>query len=116
MLRTYTSTLGLLAMTATASYRWSCPTGYSPVDIDVDRYTGQWYSIYNDKYSTMSIGNGCTMANYTLNDDGTITVVNTSHRDSFWWFFSSGWSSTAGSAVRADSGEGLVVKFGAATP
>ena len=113
MLKTFASALGFIAMTADAAPRLSrCPKDYSPMaTLDLDRYLGTWYEIHRDKYTPFEILLGCDVAEYTANDDGTITVANSGHR------FIQGWSGVNGSAVVADTGDAsLVVSFSGKTP
>ena len=62
-----------------------CSGNYDPLNtvdsVDVDRYLGTWYEIASFPTSFQS---GCTgtTAEYSLNDDGTIRVVNRCFQDS----------------------------------
>merc|ERR1712154_181030 len=103
MIKTFAAALGLMAMEASAAPRLRrCPRDYSPMEsLDLDRYLGTWYEIQL----------GCDIAEYTANDDCTITVKNSGHRPI------QGWSSVEGSAVLADSGDAsLIVSFSGNTP
>lgn len=53
----------------------SCPKVQVLTDFQVEEYMGVWYEV--EKYFTIfQFGGKCTQANYTLNDNGTVTVVN----------------------------------------
>lgn len=79
--------------------------------LDLDRYVGTWYEIHRDKFTPFEILLGCDVAEYTANDDGTITVKNSGHRPI------QGWSSVTGVAVPADTGDAsLIVSFSGQTP
>ena len=102
-----------IAATAYAGPRLSrCDRSYSPMqDFDVARYTGTWYEQARDKYTPFEIAAGCDIAEYTLNDDGTVGVHNSQHRFIF------GWSDVQATAVLADTGDAsLVVSFNGTTP
>ena len=53
---------------------------YAPLEVvsavDLNRYAGRWYEIASLPVSQQK-GCSCTMAEYTLRDDGTVRVVNT---------------------------------------
>lgn len=113
MIKTFATALGLMAMEASAAPRLRrCPRDYSPMEsLDLDRYLGTWYEIHRDKFTPFEILLGCDIAEYTANDDGTITVKNSGHRPI------QGWSSVEGSAVLADTGDAsLIVSFSGNTP
>merc|ERR1712154_98174 len=107
MIKTFAAALGLMAMEASAAPRLRrCPKDYSPMEsLDLDRYLGTWYEIHRDKFTPFEILLGCTIAEYTANDDGTITVKNSGHRPI------QGWTSVEGSAVLADSGDASLIVY-----
>ncbi len=97
-----------LALVASAAPRLGgCPKDYHPMaTFDVNRYTGLWYEIVRDKYTIFEWLQGCDLAEYTANDDGTITVHNMGHR------FIQGWTDVKAAALPADTGDAsLVVSF-----
>mmetsp|Transcript_6245 Transcript_6245/g.7319 ORF Transcript_6245/g.7319 Transcript_6245/m.7319 type:complete len:200 (+) Transcript_6245:31-630(+) len=97
-----------LAVTAEAALRFKgCPKDYAPMEsFDVERYAGTWYEIVRDKWTPFEIAQGCDMAEYTLNEDSTVTVKNSG------WRPIQGWTAVEGTAVVADSGDAsLVVAF-----
>ena len=67
----------LLINETDASFRkGGCPA-YTTVDtFDPTLYTGRWFEVVKDKYNFYELHNGCTIADYSLNDDGTIAVHN----------------------------------------
>ena len=53
-----------------------------PVDqVDLNRYMGDWYEIVSLP-QTFTEGCFCTRAQYSLNDNGTVKVLNTCHKGS----------------------------------
>lgn len=48
--------------------------------VDLQRYLGKWYDIAHFPQAFQS-GCSCTTAEYSLNDDGTLQVVNTCNKD-----------------------------------
>ncbi|KAI4494126.1 hypothetical protein M0802_009160 [Mischocyttarus mexicanus] len=53
----------------------SCPDVQILTDFDVEKYVGVWYEI--EKYFTVfELGGKCILANYTLNGNGTVNVIN----------------------------------------
>ena len=97
-----------MAMTASAAPRLGgCPKSYSPMEtFDVSRYAGVWYEIVRDKWTPFEIAQGCDIAQYTANEDGSVTVNNMGHR------FIQGWSGAKANAAVADTGDAsLVVDF-----
>ena len=52
--------------------------GYAPVDtLDIDKYTGRWYQVYQDLADFVFEGKGtCIIADYGLKNDSVISVVN----------------------------------------
>ncbi len=61
----------------------SVPRGLEPLatvpEVDVDRYLGRWYEIARYQHSFEKAIAGAT-AEYSLNDDGTIAVLNSGFR------------------------------------
>lgn len=54
----------------------SCPTYTRQMDsFDLKRYTGKWYEIAREKHTPFQKGD-CTSASYSINDNGTLKVVN----------------------------------------
>lgn len=64
---------------------FSCTQPYPPLEtvpsVDLSRYTGVWYEIARLP-NTFQENCYCTTAEYQLNDDGTIKVINTCRKDS----------------------------------
>ena len=76
-----------LAIGAEAAPRLTgCPKDYSPMEnFDLERYTGTWYEIVRDKYTPFELLQSCIGAEYTANDDGTVTVQNSGWRPVQGW-------------------------------
>ena len=110
----FAASLALIALTASAAPRLGqgCPKDYKPMaSFDVDRYTGLWYEVVRDKYTIFELFQGCDLAEYTKNDDTSITVHNSGYR------FIQGWSDVKAKAVPADTGDAsLVVSFNGEFP
>ncbi|XP_015111737.1 apolipoprotein D [Diachasma alloeum] len=53
----------------------SCPNVETISTFDVEKYAGKWYE-QNRYFTIFELGGKCVTANYTLNDDGTVKVVN----------------------------------------
>ena len=88
----------LLATTTEASFRMgSCPQFKTEPDFDLSRYTGLWYEVVKDKLNFYELLGGCTMAEYSSNDDGSVAVHNIGHK--FW----KGWFDIYGTAVEDDT-------------
>ncbi|KAL4506580.1 hypothetical protein ABPG72_000151 [Tetrahymena utriculariae] len=71
--------LAYLACTlAVDGNKGACQTGkYTDVNVDWNRYLGRWYNVAVSKsFRYSDITDKCTLANYSLNDDGTIKVDN----------------------------------------
>ena len=105
----FLATVALSASSALAGPHFrGCPKDFSPMEtFDVERYAGTWYEVARDKFTWFEIFSGCVVADYTLKDDGTIGVHNSSKRPLM------GWSGGHGTAVAADTGDAsLVVSFG----
>lgn len=51
---------------------------YKPVDeLDIPSYLGRWYEVYENKFDKTFQGNGyCVVADYALNKDGSVNVLN----------------------------------------
>lgn len=51
---------------------------YKAVDVlDLTKYTGKWYQVYEDKFDKLFQKDGkCATAEYGINDNGTISVFN----------------------------------------
>ncbi len=77
----------LLSIIAFAScgFRWGrCPEiKYQLDSFDAPRYMGKWYEVMREKSIIFEKGI-CQEANYTLNSDGSIDVVNKELRDGEW--------------------------------
>lgn len=73
---------------ATAAPAATRPTPVTVPSVDVDEYLGTWYEVGSVK-QFFSVGLVNTKAEYTLNDDGTIKVVNSGN-----YFFNRGPKST----------------------
>merc|ERR1712071_33872 len=58
-----------------------CPMVKGSSKFDVPSYMGGWYNIANSPFFWMDSKNTCPVANYTLNSDGSIRVVNSE----IWW-------------------------------
>ena len=71
------------------------------------RFMGRWYEVVKDKYNYYELTSGCTIADYNLNEDGSVAVHN-SGEDYF-----KGWGDIHGKAVTSNvTGPGsLVVEF-----
>ena len=67
----------LVAIQAQVALPGECPSDIQVVsDFNVAEYLGTWYEYA--KYPAIFEGNGkCIVAEYSLNDDGTVKVVNT---------------------------------------
>ena len=107
------ASVAALALTASAAPKLGgCDKSYQPMaTFDIEKYAGTWYEIVRDKYTPFEILAGCTMAEYTINDDGTLGVYNTSHRFGF------GWTGGRATAVVADTGDAsLIVDFTGKVP
>ena len=54
---------------------------YVPVDaLDLNKYIGTWYQVYQDKFNQLFQGDGtCSTAKYDLTDDGKVYVVNSQY-------------------------------------
>lgn len=54
---------------------------YVPVDVlDLNKYIGTWYQVYQDKFNQLFQGDGtCSKAKYDLTDDGKVSVVNSQY-------------------------------------
>lgn len=52
----------------------SCPTPQLEQDFDINRYMGRWYEAAR-MFNPFQWGD-CTTADYSLNDDGTVKVIN----------------------------------------
>jgi apolipoprotein D and lipocalin family protein len=57
--------------------------GPAPITVDLERYQGTWYEIGSIP-QPFQAGCTCTEANYKLNDDGTVQVVNSCYRNNRW--------------------------------
>ena len=88
----------VLATAAQASFHMGgCPAFTDMgAEFDVTRYTGKWFEVVRDKFTTFEILSGCVQADYGLKDDGSISVSNMAHR------FFLGWGGIDGSAVQSD--------------
>merc|ERR1712127_12905 len=105
--------MGALALTAAAGpHLGGCDKSYKPMaTFDVNQYAGTWYEIVRDKYTPFEIFAGCTIAEYTVNDDDAVTVYNSAHRFGF------GWGGGKATAVVADTGDAsLIVDFSGKVP
>ncbi|XP_046742735.1 apolipoprotein D-like [Diprion similis] len=54
----------------------NCPTVIKMTDFAPSSFIGSWYEAYRSS-SIFEAGGSCVTAKYTLNDNGTITVLNT---------------------------------------
>jgi len=56
----------------------ACETGnYTDVDVDWSRYLGKWYNVrVSSSFFFQSPSDQCTVANYSLNTDGSVKVDN----------------------------------------
>jgi len=73
-----TSSLLLLSLTSYTSAQvtgfGACPSVPTQGKLDVNKYLGLWYEI--ERFPAIFEGDNCGTANYTLNDQGNIKVVN----------------------------------------
>jgi len=53
-----------------------CPEVTGSSNFELDSYLGTWYNIANSPFFWMSNKNRCVTAEYSMNDDDTIKVVN----------------------------------------
>ena len=67
----------VLVSAVESGFQWgSCPSYTRKMNsFDLERYTGKWYEIAREKSTPFQKGD-CTSADYTLNEDGTVKVVN----------------------------------------
>ena len=66
-----------------AALSWGfCPTPTLQANFDINQYVGPWYETARDSSILFEYGD-CTQAKYTLNQDGTLQVLN-----SLWNAFS----------------------------
>lgn len=66
------------------TFSWgSCPKVELQEDFDISRYTGTWYEAIRSKDMPYEKGT-CSRAQYGLNGDGTVSVVNSEARDNKW--------------------------------
>ena len=109
MYSSFTATsLALLASVTLAEYRLrKCPTYTNQENFDVTLYTGHWFEVVKDMLNFYELTSGCTMADYELNDDGSVGVHNTGD-DLF-----KGWGGIYGKAVTSNvtGSASLVVEF-----
>ncbi|XP_063992620.1 apolipoprotein D-like [Diachasmimorpha longicaudata] len=52
-----------------------CPNVETIPTFEVEKYTGKWYEQFR-YFAIFELGGKCVTANYSLNDDGTVKVVN----------------------------------------
>lgn len=64
-----------LLVTALAS---KCPSSVKPIcqDLDLSRYAGVWYEQVNSKAFAIDANLQCVTAEYSMNDDGSVKVLN----------------------------------------
>mmetsp|Transcript_27282 Transcript_27282/g.33927 ORF Transcript_27282/g.33927 Transcript_27282/m.33927 type:complete len:206 (+) Transcript_27282:90-707(+) len=99
----------LLSVGASASWvLGKCPEIKIKTDLDLARYSGTWYETRKDFLNVFEIGASCTTANYSLNDDGSVTVYNRAYTP-----FAFGYYDVLGKGVESEvTGPGsLVVSF-----
>ena len=74
-------TLSILLAACAGAFA-SCPTPPTNDTIDVAAYMGLWYEIANSKSARMTFEHDlvCETANYTLNNDGSVTVGNSGRK------------------------------------
>lgn len=66
------------------TFDWeSCPRVTVQADFNITRYLGTWYELVRNEDMRYEKGE-CDRANYSLNSDGTIKVVNSEFRDGEW--------------------------------
>lgn len=83
MKKTFISLIGILSMFNLSSCQTESEIISTTVDeFDIEQYMGRWYEIarFDHKFERGLVG--CT-ADYSLNDDGTVKVVNSGYRDDF---------------------------------
>lgn len=67
-----------------ATFSWgSCPKVELQQNFDISRYTGNWYEVLRNKDMPYEKG-VCSRAQYGLNADGTVSVVNSEVRQGKW--------------------------------
>ena len=51
---------------------------YKAVDeLDLEKYSGKWYQVYQDKFNKLFQGNGrCSTATYSIVDSNNVSVFN----------------------------------------
>ncbi|KAL6097585.1 apod [Pungitius sinensis] len=70
----------LLPLVSAQTFHWgSCPTPEVQPDFNLSQYLGLWYEI--EKLPAFFERGTCIEANYTLNDDGTVRVLNSQLQD-----------------------------------
>ena len=72
--------IGIVALVSVACTKPSDIVTTTVAELDLHRFTGRWYEVarFNHRFERGLVG--CT-ANYTINDDGTIRVVNAGYKD-----------------------------------
>ena len=69
-------TLSLLGLSLSKITTGSCDTPHLKENFDAVKYMGKWYEIYREEETKFEENSECDTAEYSLNDDGTITVHN----------------------------------------
>ena len=115
-MKAFTTSLALMVASVEAANRFgACQKPEVQQDFDLNRSLGLWYEARRDKDCIYEKTKGiCNTAEYSLNDDGSIRVVNDEWEDD-----TSEWGGGVGKATIADpsKNEGyLYVKFGTFIP
>jgi len=67
--------VGVAGNVSACSHMGSCPDPPVQQDFDIERYMGKWFE-YEKFPNSFEMGSKCVTANYTLNADGTVIVLN----------------------------------------
>ena len=68
--------LSFLGYASTRQVSFACDTPTLQSDFDATKYVGTWYEIKRDAVFNWELNANCVTAQYSLNSDGSLKVVN----------------------------------------